>query len=68
MCVCVCVCWVGEGGEELGVDELQFAAHPYSSVLVVVHTLPTVGDAWRVILKGDIQNYIHAVYANVSLH
>ena len=27
------------------------------------------GDDWRVVLRGDLQNYIHAVFANVgTLH
>ena len=24
------------------------------------------GDDWRVVLRGDLQNYIHAVFANVG--
>ena len=24
-----------------------------------------VGDRWRVVLKGDLKNYIHAVFVNV---
>ena len=27
---------------------------------------PTLGDRWRVVLKGEVVDYIHAVVVNVS--
>ena len=41
-------------------EELWCVDHHFS--LLLCHT---VGDAWRVTLRGDLQTYIHAVFVNV---